>query len=178
MVEQLAGLAQTTPGLIASRLEIPPATASPPPLQTPARQSGQKSPVRQALELLLYQPSLAADISQPEFLQHCDVAGVSLLIEVLELLQQQPELSVGALLEHWRGREEDRYLYQLARWTPPLDNLELLADLQGHINDIQRQYIEKRINFLDTEQGHRPLSNVEKQEYGELLIQSHAVRQH
>jgi DNA primase len=180
MVEQLAGLAQTTPELIAGRLEIPPATDSPPPSQkpAPARQSGQKSPVRQALELLLYQPSLAADISQPEFLQHCDVAGVPLLIEVLELLQQQPELSTGALLEHWRGREEDRSLYQLARWAPPLDNLELLADLQGHINEIQRQYIENRIDFLDTEQGHRQLSSAEKQEYGELLIQSHAVRQH
>ena len=180
MVEQLAGLAQTTPDLIAGRLEIPPQTDSPPPLQkpVPARQSGQKSPVRQALELLLYQPSLAADISQPAFLQHCDVAGVPLLIEVLELLQQQPELSTGALLEHWRGREEDRSLYQLARWAPPLDNLELLADLQGHINEIQRQYIENRIDFLDTEQGHRQLSSAEKQEYGELLIQSHAVRQH
>jgi DNA primase len=180
MVEQLAGLAQTTPELIAGRLEIPPATDSPPPSQkpAPARQSGQKSPVRQALELLLYQPSLAADISQPEFLQHCDVAGVPLLIEVLELLQQQPELSTGALLEHWRGRKEDRSLYQLARWAPPLDNLELLADLQGHINEIQRQYIENRIDFLDTEQGHRQLSSAEKQEYGELLIQSHAVRQH
>ena len=180
MVEQLAGLAQTSPDLIAGRLEIPPQTDSPPPLQkpAPARQSGQKSPVRQALELLLYQPSLAADISLPAFLQHCDVAGVPLLIEVLELLQQQPELSTGALLEHWRGREEGRSLYQLARWIPPLDNLELLADLQGHINDIQRQYIENRIDFLDSEQGHRQLSRAEKQEYGELLIQSHSVRQH
>ena len=180
MVEQLAGLAQTTSDLIAGRLDIAPPTDTPPPLQkpAPARQAGQKSPVRQALELLLYQPSLAADISQPEFLQHCDVAGVPLLIEVLELLQQQPELGTAALLEHWRGREEDRFLYQLARWTPPLDNLELLADLQGHINEIQRQYIENRIYFLDTEQGHRQLSSAEKQEYGELLIQSHAVRQH
>ena len=180
MVEQLAGLAQTTSDLIAGRLDIAPPTDNPPPLQkpAPARQAGQKSPVRQALELLLYQPSLAADISQPEFLQHCDVAGVPLLIEVLELLQQQPELGTAALLEHWRGREEDRFLYQLARWTPPLDNLELLADLQGHINEIQRQYIENRIYFLDTEQGHRQLSSAEKQEYGELLIQSHAVRQH
>ncbi len=180
MVEQLANLAQTTPDLIAGRLEIPPAADSPPPLQKPApvRQSGQKSPVRQALELLLYQPSLAADVSQPAFLQHCGVAGVPLLIEVLELLQQQPELSTGALLEHWRGREEGRSLSQLARWVPPLDNLELLADLQGHLNEIQRQYIEKRIDFLNTEQGHRQLSSEEKQEYGELLIQSHSVRQH
>jgi len=118
------------------------------------------------------------DINQTAILQHCDVPGVPLLLEVIELLQKQPELSTGALLEHWRGREESQFLYKLAHWAPPLDDLELLADLQGHLNEIQRQYIENRIEFLDTEQKHRQLSSAEKREYGELLIQSHAVRQH
>jgi len=54
----------------------------------------------------------------------------------------------------------------------------VLADLQGHLNEIQRQYIENRIEFLDTEQEHRQLSSAEKREYGELLVQGHAVRQH
>jgi DNA primase len=180
MVERLAELAQTTPDLIAGRLEIPPpGTTTPPPRQAaPARQAGQKSPVRQALELLLYRPALVSEIDTPAFLQQCEVPGVPLLLAVIELLQQQPELSTGALLEHWRGEEESRTLYKLARWVPPLDNLELLADLQGHLNEIQRQYIENRIEFLDAEQGHRQLSSAEKQEYGELLVQSHAVRQH
>jgi DNA primase len=179
MVEQLATLTQTTPDRLADRLEIlPAATASRPPPKKPMQKSGQRSPVRQALELLLYQPSLAMDINQTAILQHCDVPGVPLLLEVIELLQKQPELSTGALLEHWRGREESQFLYKLAHWAPPLDDLELLADLQGHLNEIQRQYIENRIEFLDTEQKHRQLSSAEKREYGELLIQSHAVRQH
>jgi DNA primase len=181
MIEQLAALAQTTPDQLAGRLEIPSVTATsqpPPKRQEPVRQSGQKSPVRQALELLLYQPSLATGINRTVILQHCDVPGVPLLLEVIELLQQQPQLSTGALLEHWRGREESQFLYKLAHWAPPLDDFELQADLQGHINEIQRQYIEKRIDFLDTEQRHRQLSSAEKREYGELLVQSHAVRQH
>jgi DNA primase len=181
MVERLAELAKTTPDLIAGRLEIPqPATPPPQPAvkPAPARQSGQKSPVRQALELLLYQPALAGELETPAFLQQCEVPGVPLLLAVIELLQQQPELTTGALLERWRGQEESRFLYQLARWAPPLDNLDLLGDLQGHISEIQRQYIEKRIEFLDAEQSHRQLSSAEKQEYGELLLQCHAVRQH
>ena len=179
MVEQLAELAQTSADLISGRLEIPPTeTATAPPRQpSPERQAGQKSPVRQALELLLHQPSLATDIQQSDFLQHCDVAGVPLLIEVLELLQQQPDLSTGAVLEHWRERDESRFLCKLARWSPPLEDLELLADLQGHLNEIQRQFIENRIEFLGAEQSHRQLSSAEKQEYGELLIQSHKARQ-
>ena len=179
MIEQLAALAQTTPDQLAGRLDIPVIDSQPPPPKpAPVRQSGQKSPVRQALELLLYEPSLAMKINQPAILQHCEVPGVPLLLEVLERLQQQPELTTGALLEHWRGREESQYLYKLAHWMPPLEDLELQADLQGHINEIQRQYIENRIEFLDSEQQHRQLSRAEKQEYGELLVQSHAMRQH
>lgn len=179
MIEQLAALAQTTAERIAGRLEMPrpETTTAAPPQAPPVRPSAGKSPVRQALELLLYQPSLAVEIQQPDFLQHCDVAGVPLLIEVLDLLQQQPGLSTGAVLEHWREREESRFLSKLAHWNPPLDDLELLADLQGHLNEIQRQYIENRIDFLGSEQSHRQLSRAEKQEYGELLIQSHKVRQ-
>ena len=179
MVEQLAALAQTTAEQIAGRLEIPlPETATTAAPQTrPVRQSAGKSPVRQALELLLYQPSLAAEIQQPDFLQQCDVAGVPLLVEVLDLLQQHPGLSTGAVLEHWREREESRFLSKLAHWNPPLDDLELVADLRGHLNEIQRQYIENRIDFLGAEQSQRQLSSAEKQEYGELLLQSHRVRQ-
>ena len=179
MVEQLAALAQTTAEQIAGRLEIPlPETATTAAPQTrPVRQSAGKSPVRQALELLLYQPSLAAEIQQPDFLQQCDVAGVPLLVEVLDLLQQHPGLSTGAVLEHWREREESRFLSKLAHWNPPLDDLELVADLRGHLNEIQRQYIENRIDFLGAEQSQRQLSSAEKQEYGQLLLQSHKVRQ-
>ena len=179
MVEQLAVLAQTTVERITGRLEIPlpETTTAAAPQARPVRQSTGKSPVRQALELLLYQPSLAAEIQQPDFLQHCDVAGVPLLVEVLELLRQHPDLSTGAVLEHWRGREESRFLSKLAHWNPPLDDLELVADLRGHLNEIQLQYIENRINFLGSEQSQRQLSRAEKQEYGELLLQSHKVRQ-
>jgi DNA primase len=179
MIEQLAALAQTSAEQIAGRLEMsrPETATAAPPQAPPVRPSAGKSPVRQALELLLYQPSLAAEIQQPDFLQHCDVAGVPLLIEVLDLLQQQPGLSTGTVLEHWREREESRFLSKLAHWNPPLDDLELLADLQGHLNEIQRQYIENRIDFLGSEQSHRQLSSAEKQEYGDLLIQSHKVRQ-
>jgi hypothetical protein len=58
-----------------------------------------------------------------------------------------------------------------------MESLELQADLQGYLRDIQLQFIEKRIDFLNSEQAQRQLSDTEKREYGELLIQSHAARQ-
>jgi DNA primase len=178
MVERLAEIARTDASRLAGRLD------GPLPQVTPTRTgSGSQAPhpdgksrVRQAIELLLYQPSLAAGVDRPALLEQCDLPGVPLLIELLDLLQQQPELSTGALLEHWREREEGRYLHKLAVWTPAVEDLELQADLQRHLNGIQRQYIENRIDFLNNEQNQRPLSKAEKREYGELLVQHHASR--
>jgi DNA primase len=179
MVERLAELAQTTPDQVAGRLETPPPQAAPVPAKTPATsQSGEKSAVRKALELILYQPSLALEVSPQAFREHCELPGVTLLLEIIELIQQKPELSTGALLEHWREHKEGRYLHKLASWAPALESLELQGDLQGHMRDIQLQFIEKRIEFLNSEQAQRQLSDTEKREYGELLLQSHAVRQH
>ena len=150
-----------------------------PPAKPPAaRQTGQKSPVRQAIELLLYQPTLASEITLPVLISQCSQSGVPLLLEIIELLQLQPGLNTASLLEHWRDREDGRSLTRLACWAPALDDLELAADLQGYLNEIQRQHIENRIKFLDSEQKQRPLSSAEKQEYGKLLLQSHDARQH
>jgi DNA primase len=178
MVERLAELAHTGAGQLAGHLEPRPASSD----HTPGASRRQpktdkKSAVRQAVEILLHQPSLAAKLQQPAFLEQCDLPGVPLLLELLELLGGQPELNTAAILEHWRNREESRYLSRLASWTPELDNPDLLHDLQGLITDIQRQHIEKRLEFLNQEQGRRKLSEAEVREYWELHQQSHAARQ-
>ena len=180
MVERLAELTHTGAHGLADRLEIPQAEPAQqqPPATGPRHPPGGKSPVRQAIELLLFQPSLASGLERPAMLEQCTLPGVPLLLEIIELLGKQPDLNTGAILEHWRDRDEGRYLHKLARWNPEVDDLEFQADLQGYMRDIQRQHIENRINFLNSEQQHRPLSEVETREYGELLIRSHAARQH
>ena len=180
MIERLAELAHTATDRVAGQLDAVQTDPRPmPPAKPPvARQTGQKSPVRQAIELLLYQPTLASEITLPVLISQCSQSGVPLLLEIIELLQLQPGLNTASLLEHWRDREDGRNLTRLACWAPALDDLELAADLQGYLNEIQRQHIENRINFLDSEQKQRPLSSAEKQEYGKLLLQSHDARQH
>jgi len=178
MVERLAELAHTGAGRLAGHLEPRSASAevAPTPPQRQPR-TDKKSAVRQAVEILLHQPRLATQLQRPPFLQQCDLPGVPLLLELLDLLGKQPELNTAAILEHWRGREESRYLSRLASWTPELENPDLVHDLQGLITDIQRQHIEKRLEFLNQEQSRRKLSETEVREYGELLQQSHAARQ-
>jgi len=111
------------------------------------------------------------------FLQECGLPGVPLLLELLELLRQHPGLNTGAVLEHWRDRDEGRFLHRLAEWSPDVDTPELLPDLRGHLNDIQRQFIDMRIDFLSEQERQRRLSEAERREYGELLVKSHTFRQ-
>ncbi len=181
MIERLAELAHTRSDSLAGHLDRPatpgqalqPAAAPP---RRPAAAAG-KSPVRKAIEILLYQPDLAVRVGNTDFLKQCDLPGVSLLIELLALLLQHPGLNTGAVLEHWREREEGRFLHRLAQWSPDVGMAELLPDLHGHLNEIQRQFIDMRINYLSEEERHRRLSEAERREYGDLLVKSHTFRQ-
>ena len=168
MVERLAQIARTDSSHLADRLQKPAATrvAHPAAAQT---SGGGKSPVREAIAMLLHQPDLAQKIDPPAITEPDAMPGVRLLLELFELLRRQPELNTGAILEHWRGREESRHLHKLAQWTPLTDNLDLEAEIRGHVCQIARQVTEKRISALLQEEHHRPLNNKEKQELKALL---------
>jgi DNA primase len=175
MIERLAAIVRTDASRLMNRLPRPS-----PPAETPAHPKtgarispGGKTPIRQAIEILLYQPSLAKHIEIPAFLEQCTLPGVKLLTDLLVLLHHQPELGTGALLERWRERDEVRYLYKLARWTPEVKDPDLLPDLHRYLAGIHRQHIETRINFLKEAMQTRSLNATEKREYGELLIQHH-----
>ena len=124
--------------------------------------------------MLLYQPALAADIGSLPFERTADLPGVALLVELFDLLQRQPGLNTGAILEHWRGREEARHLNKLARWTPLRANLDLAAELHGHLHQISRQLDEMRIRQLLDGQRRTTLNEYEKQELKELLQKNRA----
>jgi DNA primase len=170
MVERLAEIARTDSSRLADRLQKPAETR---PIVTPAvaahTTGGGKSPVREAIAMLLHQPELAQKTEPPVITEPDAMPGVRLLLELFELLQRQPGLNTGAILEHWRGREESRHLHKLAQWTPLTDKLDLEAEIRGHLSQIAHQVTEKRINALLQEERHRSLNDTEKQELKALL---------
>ena len=94
------------------------------------------SPVRKAITLLVQHPRLASAAGPTEGLRGIDLPGAALLAELIELLVQNPHLSTGALLEHYR---EDtgggRHLASLA--AEPLDLEEGLSDYE---NALEREF--------------------------------------
>jgi DNA primase len=179
LIERLAEIAQTDAGNLEDRLQQPAdrnAAPQPAPATAPLPRHRSKSPVREAIAMLLHQPALAGDIGALPFGRSDALPGVALLVELLELLQRQPGLNTGAILEHWRGREEARHLNKLARWSPLRENLDLAAELRGHLHQISRQLDEMRIRQLLDERRQTTLNEYEKQELKELLQKNRALR--
>ncbi len=169
MTERLAALVETSAERLASRLGTAPQPA--PPASTKAARrpaAGRKSPVREAIAMLLYQPSLAEQIDAVSLQEYTDIPGVSLLGGILTLLQQQPGLNTGAILEHWRDREEAPHLHRLAEWSPSHEGLDLLPELHGCLKQIRRQHIDNKINYLNDLSRQRTLDGAELEEYKHL----------
>jgi DNA primase len=171
MIERLGEIARTDPARLEERLAKPAdreKTRPSRPVPGP-RQQGGKSPVREAIAILLHQPELAQRLEALPFPPSELLPGTPLLFELFELLQERPGLTTGSVLEHWRGREEARYLSKLAQWKPLADDIDLEAELRGHLGRIAHVLAERRIGQLLDEEHKHPLNSQEKQELKELL---------
>lgn len=75
---------------------------------------------RLAIALLLREPGLAKFALPIEDLAHLNsVPGIPLLIQMLEIIENNHELSSIALLERFRGEETHPHLQKLLEWDPP-----------------------------------------------------------
>ncbi|MBI5450355.1 MAG: DNA primase [Gammaproteobacteria bacterium] len=134
----------------------------------PARSGQQRvrpSLMRRVVAMLLQAPALAAQVSDPSRLARIDVPGMALLVEMLDLLHQQPHLTTAALLERWRGKEQGRYLEMLTRQESLIDDPQALqAEFAGAVQRLLRQSIEQRIDQLNLVAGQRSWNDSEKDE--------------
>jgi DNA primase len=126
------------------------------------------SPLRSGISLLLHTSSLAALAGQPRRWERLDIPGINLLIDMLELLQVQPHLHSGALLEHWRDSPEGEHLAELAKWDPLLPTEGLEAEFHGVVQWLDMRLAEQRREELHAKWQRDGLSQEEKTEFVEL----------
>lgn len=124
------------------------------------------SPAYQAIVYLLDKPYLSR-LVQParEKFGHPSQADLNLLVEVLELIEEKPHLTPGALLEHWRGTEQESLINQLGNQEVLLNESEIEKEFEGIIQHFHQELKEQRIDFLIHKTD---LSAEEKQELQEL----------
>lgn len=128
--------------------------------------NARRSLVRTAIALLLHRPMLASACAAPYGFEHLDQPGVPLLIELLGLCGERPNLVTGGLLELFQGREELAALQKLAQMDFPGDETTLREELSGALAQLARQYRQQRIVEL---RSVGTLDDAGKRELRELL---------
>ncbi len=175
MVGRLAELAKIETGRLEATLgpDFITRTARPAPGRearvSGARPAGQLSLVRKALALLLAQPELSAEVKAVGALKEIRQPGISLLCQVLELMQGNPSIRPGAIVEHWRGQDEWRHLSKLM--LTPLDIPEsgLRDEFLGVLARLEAMVSEQRLEALLEKSRQQALSPEEKDEMSRLL---------
>ncbi len=145
----------------------------PTPNRRPAK-PGKNSPIRQAINLIVQKPALAANIAEAAFLQDLDLPGAKLLHELLEIVRNDPQINTAALLERWRDKPEQVHLMKLAENQLPGDDQGLEEELQDIILYLQRQLKMQRWHFLQEKLTFSGLDEEELIEWNQLLNENNA----
>ena len=169
MLEQrLAEKAQTTTNVLNKHLERPAETLSHI-KQAPRPSTAAPSPIRMAITILLQHPELHSEVGNFDKVQSLELAGIKILVQMLETLQDNPNLNTAALLERARDSKHETHLQQLAQQSLTFEADRLQAELNGIIEQLQKQAIEKRHADL-VAKGFRNLTDEERIEIQQLSL--------
>jgi DNA primase len=135
----------------------------------PQAAAPKRSLVRTSIALLLQQPRLATALPPPYPFATLRLPGIALLIELLELCTQRPDLTTGALLELFAERDEGAALQKLALQEFPGDETVWRAELLDAVQQLGRQTLQQRLDDLGAKQVREGLDDEEKQQLRELL---------
>ena len=130
-----------------------------------------RSLVRAAISFLLQQPSLALELEPPFRFAALQQPGIPLLVDLLQLIYERPDISTGSLIEHFNGRDEHDALQKLASQSMATDEAKWRNELLDTIAQLDRQSLQQRIDELQAilrEGGPSALSTEEKAELREL----------
>jgi len=161
-LDRMLGQAPDKPGMQAAR----PATGSKRHRGTSG--SGRPSVVRRAITLLLNYPG-SADKLNIEMLAGVKRPGVDLLHDLIETVQQEPNITTAGLLERWRHDDEGRHLGKLAAIeVPPEEEFDATAELAACLEQLAIAGRRERIDFLIEKQKLSSLTDEEKAEFRAL----------
>ncbi len=128
------------------------------------------TPMRMMIASLLQKPSLASEVTSTDWISRIEQPGSSLLQQLLDLLHQNPHLTTGSLLEHWRDKPEHNQLSTLAGWDLMIEDEVLHTEVfRDSISKLFVELRQKRLDALVARQKNGQLTEPEKQELRQLL---------
>lgn len=123
-----------------------------------------RTPMRLLIALLLQNPALAKHVPDLTPLSELNEPGFALFYELAQVCQANIGISMGALLEHWRGSEQFRTLELLASWDHMVAPENLEKEFIETLAFLYDKLVEKRVEILIAKERTSGLSTEEKQE--------------
>ncbi len=127
------------------------------------------TPVRMAIALLLEQPQLANEINSTLALAQLDTPGIPLLVELLELCKENPNINSAQILEHYRDSKKGRQLAKLLCWQHYVNKDTAKEVFLDSIEKLFADFIKKRTEVLLQKGRTGQITLAEKQELQTLL---------
>ena len=113
------------------------------------RPAPKQSLVRSAIALLLQQPALASEIPIPLRFTALDQPGVALLVDMLQLVHERPDITTGGVIEHFVDREEHAALQKLASQTIPGDEASWRTALSDAVGQLEQLALRQRVDVFE-----------------------------
>ncbi|MBL4828767.1 MAG: DNA primase [Aliivibrio sp.] len=129
-----------------------------------------RTPMREAIALLIQKPSLVELVPDLSEVGQLSVPGLSLFTALLDICRENPHISTGQLIEHWRGNKSEPLLSRLAGWDLLLDQDNQQDVFTDALDKILNQCIEQRMDMLKAKSNSVGLSVEEKRELNQLSI--------
>jgi len=183
ITDQLAKLADMNPEKLAGHLYQQDKTApadsvstTPPsqrkPMHVASRKISDNKILGRIIQCLLHKPALASLAGEPASLLASSEPGVKILVELLELLQAQPELNTAAIIEHWRDKPAGARMAELAGKPLELKDEEILQIEFGELLTNMKQQGQKRESQAKYEEiANKPHSQLTEDEKNILRSQ-------
>jgi len=166
-VAELVNLTPGQLGVAVSNQSRAPARARP--QQAGLSQREGVSPIRTIIRGLLHAPELAMEVGPALRFEELSLPGLGLMIEMVEMVQANPNINLAVLMEHWRGTEHEQALQRLVVEELLLDSEQLKADFLGALQRLDQQRVALRQEALLEKSRYGELSQEEKQELNRLL---------
>ncbi|MBN4079123.1 DNA primase [Beggiatoa alba] len=134
-------------------------------------QGATPSILRKVIQLLLHRPNLVLLIEDWSMLADLDQPGLPILRQLVELLQQRPQLSCGGIVEHWRAQgqgEAAGHLSKLAAQPMLVPDEGLETEFRQRVAQLTVLRDEQRWEYLLSKLKMGSATDAEKSEYSEL----------
>ncbi|MDR1057665.1 MAG: DNA primase [Coxiellaceae bacterium] len=129
-------------------------------------------PIENTINILLHYPESICHIEDLDRIKNIKLNGIEILSELIYLLKQQPNISMGAILEYWRDRQEFNLLNKLACKEPIIPKEILKNELIGTIQLLKKLEQETLIQALLAKASTEKLKIEERQKLQDLITLS------